>query len=50
MTVKELSEASGISKTTIYKLVKRLGRMPTIDEVMKERPNGRPVKYISKEE
>jgi predicted DNA-binding transcriptional regulator AlpA len=45
MTVKELVELGGKSETTIYKLAKRLGRLPTIEEVKEERLPGRPKKY-----
>lgn len=45
MTVKELSEATGYSKGTIYKLAIKLGRMPTFKEVVAERKVGRPRKY-----
>lgn len=44
LTVKELVKLTGKSKTTIYNLCKKLGRMPTVDEVM-NRKNGRPTKY-----
>ena len=45
MTIDELAEKTGKSKVTIYKVARRLGRIPTIEEVM-NRQNGRPKKYF----
>lgn len=45
VTAKELAQVCGRSKVTIYKLAKRLGRLPTIDEVL-NRKCGRPQKYL----
>lgn len=42
--VQELMKLTGRSKTTIYKLASKLGRLPTVEEVL-NRPNGRPRKY-----
>lgn len=42
--VQELMEQTGRSKAIIYRLAKRLGRLPTVEEVI-NRPNGRPKKY-----
>lgn len=42
--VQELMKITGRSKTTIYKLAAKLGRLPTVEEVL-NRPNGRPRKY-----
>lgn len=42
--VQELMKLTKRSKTTIYKLAGKLGRLPTVEEVL-NRPNGRPKKY-----
>lgn len=42
--VEELARLTGKSSTVIYKLAKRLGRLPTIPEI-NNRKNGRPRKY-----
>lgn len=42
--VKELMQKTGRSKTIIYSLCKKLGRLPTVDEVINRKP-GRPPKY-----
>lgn len=44
MTVDELAKATGKSKVTIYKVARKLGRLPTVDEVL-NRKVGRPRKY-----
>lgn len=44
MTIDELAEVTGRSRVTIYKVARRLGRIPTIEEVL-NRKNGRPKKY-----
>ena len=44
MTVDELVKITGKSKVTVYKVARRLGRIPTVEEVM-NRPVGRPKKY-----
>lgn len=44
MTIKELAEATGRSKVAIYKTARQLGRLPTVEEVLK-RKAGRPRKY-----
>lgn len=44
LTVKELSERTGKCPAAIYKLCKKLGRMPTVEEV-KNQKAGRPRKY-----
>ena len=43
-SVQDLMKLTGRSKTTIYKLAGKLGRLPTVEEVM-NRKNGRPKKY-----
>lgn len=45
MTVKELAEASGKSRESIYKLARKLGRLPTLEEVIAVKM-GRPRKYF----
>ena len=45
MTIQELAEITGRSRVTIYKVARRLGHIPTIEEVL-NRKNGRPRKYI----
>lgn len=53
MTVMELAEITGVSRTWIYEMCKRLGRIPTVDEVANRKTNGlmkkmgRPPKYRS---
>ena len=44
MTVAELAEKCNRSKAAIYLLAKRLGRLPTEEEVL-NRKVGRPKKY-----
>ena len=44
MTIQELSKETGRSRVTIYKVAKKLGRLPTKEEVL-NRKNGRPRKY-----
>ena len=56
MTVMELAEITGVSRTWIYEMCKRLGRIPTVDEVVNRKTNrlmkkmGRPQKYRSIED
>lgn len=49
MNVKELAEQTGKSRVVIYRLCKRFGRLPTIEEI-NGRKNGRPLKFKSEEE
>lgn len=44
MTIDELVKITGRSRPVIYMLAKRLGRLPTVSEVL-NRKNGRPRKY-----
>lgn len=44
MTVEELAKKCNRSYVVIYKLAKRLGRLPTEEEVL-NRKVGRPIKY-----
>ena len=56
MTVIELAEKTGVSRTWIYEMCRRLGRIPTLDEVVNRKTNGlmnkmgRPQKYRSIED
>lgn len=51
MTAKELSKKCGCSQTWIYMLAKRLGRLPTEEEVNARKGKvGAPIKYKSKNE
>lgn len=42
--IQELALKTGRSQVTIYKIAKRLGRIPTIEEIV-NRKAGRPRKY-----
>lgn len=47
-TVKTIAEKTGRSPRWIYALCKKLGRLPTIEEVeARKGRKGRPIKYIS---
>lgn len=41
MTAKELSEKTGLSTSRVYQLAKKLGRLPTIEE-LNERKGWKP--------
>lgn len=43
-TVEDLARITNRSKSAIYRLAKRLGRLPTIEEI-ENRKTGRPNKY-----
>lgn len=43
-TVEELAALTNRSKAVIYRLAKRLGRLPTLEEIT-SRKTGRPTKY-----
>lgn len=43
-TVEDLARITNRSKSAIYRLAKRLGRLPTIEEI-ETRKTGRPNKY-----
>lgn len=46
MTAKEIAKATDTSLSWIYSLRKKLGRLPTVDEVLERKDKkGRPVKY-----
>lgn len=43
MTVKQLSAASGRSESWVYALARKLGRLPTVDEInSRKNKRGRP--------
>lgn len=44
MTIQEVAEQTGKTTATIYRLAKKLGRIPTVEEV-KNVKMGRPSKY-----
>lgn len=44
MTIKELASVSGKTQMSVYNLAKKLGRIPTLDEVVSVK-RGRPKKY-----
>jgi predicted transcriptional regulator len=44
-TVQELMKKTGRSKATIYNIAKKLGRLPTVEEILNQPPVGRPRKY-----
>lgn len=47
MTVKELAEKSGKSINTVYYYAKKLGRLPTVEELKDpKKKTGRPRKYF----
>lgn len=51
MTVNELSKKCGCSRTWIYAIAKKLGRLPTEEEVNARKGKvGAPIKYKSKNE
>lgn len=43
--IAELMRKTGKSEVTIYKIAKRLGRKPTLEE-LENRTSGRPRKYL----
>lgn len=45
--VRELAASTGVCVATVYNYAKRLGRLPTADEIKKGRRLGRPPKYTS---
>ena len=51
MTVRELAKKHGVSHTLIYNMAKKLGRLPTDEEIEnRNRKMGRPQKYRSIED
>lgn len=50
MTAKEIAKKADCSVSWVYDLRKELGRLPSVEEVMKRKgKKGRPVKYKTKE-
>lgn len=50
LTVKEIAEKTGLSRSWIYAVSKKLGRLPTIEEIETRKGNiGRPKKYFEEE-
>lgn len=51
MTVKEIAKECGCTPSWVYTLAKRLGRLPTVEEVnARKGKGGRPPKYYDKGE
>lgn len=51
MTVKELAEKANVTESRVYQIAKRLGRLPTVEEVESRKgKRGRPQKYKWEEE
>jgi hypothetical protein len=51
MTVKELAEKCNCTRSWIYLLAKRYGRLPTVEEVNERKgKGGRPRKYFTQGE
>lgn len=51
MTVKELSQKCNVTESRVYQIAKKLGRLPTVEEIeSKKGKRGRPPKYITREE
>lgn len=51
MNARELAEKHGVSYTLIYNMAKKLGRLPTDEEIEnRNRKMGRPQKYRSIED
>lgn len=46
MTVQELAEKANVTERRVYQLAKKLGRLPTVDEIESRKgKRGRPKKY-----
>jgi hypothetical protein len=46
MTVRELAEEANVTERRVYQLAKKLGRLPTLDEIESRKgKRGRPRKY-----
>ena len=46
MTVQELAEKSNVTESRVYQIAKRLGRLPTVEEIESRKgKRGRPKKY-----
>ena len=46
MTVQEIAEKANVTERRVYQLAKKLGRLPTVDEIeARKGKRGRPKKY-----
>ena len=46
MTVQELAEKANVTEARVYQIAKRLGRLPTVEEIESRKgKRGRPKKY-----
>lgn len=46
MTAKELAEATNVTERRVYQIAKKLGRLPTVEEIESRKgKRGRPKKY-----
>lgn len=46
MTVQELAEKTNVTEARVYQIAKRLGRLPTVEEIESRKgKRGRPKKY-----
>ena len=46
MTPKEIAEKTNVSQARVYQLAKKLGRLPTVEEIeARKGKKGRPAKY-----
>lgn len=51
MTVKELAEQANVTERRVYQIAKKLGRLPTLDEIESRKgKRGRPKKYQTEDE
>jgi predicted transcriptional regulator len=51
MTVQELAEKANVTERRVYQIAKKLGRLPTIEEIESRKgKRGRPKKYKWEEE
>lgn len=51
MTVKELAEQANVTQRRVYQIAKKLGRLPTLDEIESRKgKRGRPKKYQTEDE
>ena len=50
MTVQELAEQANVTERRVYQLAKKLGRLPTVEEIESRKgKRGRPKKYVEDE-
>lgn len=51
MTVQELAEQANVTERRVYQMAKKLGRLPTLDEIESRKgKRGRPKKYQTEDE